>query len=141
MHVEAQRGGGSVAPTHLSTGSRKLWAVNIISAKQTQYPFNRRLGGFRGRSGRKISSPPEFDSRTSQLTIYITRICPLFNGNYKAQKAMVYCPSRYCSHEWGNSHLYCYVLRYFRRIISTEGSIRPQRDSLPLFREKKPLQI
>jgi len=67
--TQAQRRGGSVAPTHLPTGSRKLWIVNNIPGKQTQYAFNRRLCRLRGRSGRKISPPPEFDSRTFQLII------------------------------------------------------------------------
>jgi hypothetical protein len=39
IHIEAQRGGGSVASTHLQTDPRKLWAVNIKRGKQTQYLF------------------------------------------------------------------------------------------------------
>lgn len=67
MLIQAQRGDGSVALTHLPTGSRKLWVVNNMPGKQTQYTFNRRLGGLRGRYRRKISLPPEFESWTFQL--------------------------------------------------------------------------
>ena len=77
-----------------------------------------------------IPGPPSSQFIISRIYV------PVFNWDYKAQKVTVYCPSRYCSHDWGNSHLYCYVLRYFQRIISTEDSISPRRDSLPLFREK-----
>jgi len=41
---------------------------------------------------------------------------PVINGDYKAQKVTISCPSRYCSHDWGNSHPYRYVIRYFQRI-------------------------
>jgi len=42
-----------------------------------EYSLYRRLGGFQGRSGRKLSPPPEFDPRTFQpvASRYVGHLC------------------------------------------------------------------
>jgi len=69
--VQAQRGGGSIDPTHLKPRKQKwLGGQQYASATslpgQTGYPFYGRLGGPRSRSGRvrKISTVSVFDPRS-----------------------------------------------------------------------------
>jgi hypothetical protein len=71
MPIQAQRGGGGIAPTHLQPDIRR-WTVS--SMLQPLYPQEGRgtpctgvlMGLGAGLDGTKISSPPAFDPRTVQ---------------------------------------------------------------------------
>ena len=73
MLVQKQRAGGSIPPKYYTASAlegmgRQHHASADLLPKKTRFPFYRRLGVPRVRSGqaRKILTPPEFDPRTVQ---------------------------------------------------------------------------
>ena len=56
--MQAQMGGGDIGPTHSQPGTRRHHAAAALSPEKAQYPLYRRLGGYRGRSGRQGNFAP-----------------------------------------------------------------------------------